>query len=331
MKKAILLIMILINSSTILFAYQYESNTNETKPNYLEETLEILVRNVKEKAIEKGIEIIIDKGTEFINNRIEIEIEIKILNSYIKEKKEKEAYQLLTKLIYEKKINDKYIPYYYIKLSYISSDIYDAIKYLEIVITSYPNSKYFNLAYMLKHFYKGTINFHQGKYYDAVENFEIAVNLSPNDEIVLFSLGISYFMCEDFYNAINYLERAVNLNPNNEEYLLVLGVSYFRYSDYPNAIYFLNKLININPNNHNAVAWLGNSYLYNKNYNKAIIYIKRAILLEPYISGYYVVLGDIYSAKNNYIEAKKAYKNALQIDPNNEEAMEKINNLYAEY
>lgn len=87
--------MILINSFTIVFAYQYESNTNETEPNYGE----IFFKKLFEEAVEKGLEMAIDKGLEIINNRIEIER----LNSYIKDKKEKEAYQLLTKLIYEKK------------------------------------------------------------------------------------------------------------------------------------------------------------------------------------------------------------------------------------
>ncbi|MBW5394568.1 tetratricopeptide repeat protein, partial [Brachyspira hampsonii] len=108
-------------------------------------------------------------------------------------------------------MNDKYIPFYYIELSYISSNIYDAIKYIEIVITSYPNSEYFNDAYYLRYFYRGFINYEEKEYDSAIENLKNAANLKPNSEYSWYWLGRAYYSDEDYNKATESLNKAVNL------------------------------------------------------------------------------------------------------------------------
>ncbi|MEI0564337.1 tetratricopeptide repeat protein [Brachyspira pulli] len=233
--------------------------------------------------------IIAEKGINTISSKLASnDKDIKKLESYISERNEKEAYKLLIKLIADKKIDEIYIPMYYLRIADIADNYYDTIKYLDIIINSYPNSEYFNDAYYLRYLYRGFIDYEEEEYDSAIENFKTAANLNPNNEYNWALLGKAYLENKEYNKAIESIDKAVKLNPNEEGYW----------------------------------NWLGIAYLENKEYNKAIESLKKAIKLNSKISAYYRALGDAYRMINDKAQAREAYMKSLELKPDNSKAKE---------
>jgi len=125
-----------------------------------------------------------------------------------------------------------------------------------------------------------------GKYEELAKQ---ALAKNPNDDVLLYNLGVTSFDAGRFDEARKYYEQAIRINPKSENaYLNMaflklqpdqeltnkmnnLGMSaadnkkYEEYKKQKNAIYQdamndLEKVISINPNNEAAVSTLRNIY-----------------------------------------------------------------------
>jgi tetratricopeptide (TPR) repeat protein len=83
-----------------------------------------------------------------------------------------------------------------------------------------------------------------GKTSDAMEHYQKALSLSPQDEDVLKNLGLINIKLGKANLAQIYLQRAININPNNDEVILALGQSYDALDNYQNALDCYLKLEN---------------------------------------------------------------------------------------
>ncbi|MEI0748524.1 tetratricopeptide repeat protein [Brachyspira pulli] len=250
--------------------------------------------------------IIFEKGINTISSKLASnDKDIKKLESYISERNEKEAYKLLIKLIADKKIDEIYIPMYYLKIAYITDNYYNTIKYLDIIIDSYPNSEYFNDAYYLRYFYRGFIDYEEEEYDSAIKNLKNAANLKPNSEYSWYWLGRAYYSNEDYNKATESFNKAINLNPNDGDNWYWLGIAYLYNQNYNKAIESFNKAVNLNPNEENYYFALGGTYYNNKDYNKAIESLNKAVRLNPNNEESWYWLGTAYLEIKNIIKRWK--------------------------
>src|SRR5215467_3732305 len=73
----------------------------------------------------------------------------------------------------------------------------------------------------------GKAYFVAGMLNEALEQFQTAVSLAPNDPTARYEVGSAYMSLKDYGNAIETLRRAVALKP---DYVKALGLLAFAYN-----------------------------------------------------------------------------------------------------
>ena len=82
---------------------------------------------------------------------------------------------------------------------------------------------------------------------NAIENYQQALRLSPNDACYLHNVGILYLYLNDTDNALFYLERATQRDPNNSIYKISLGNLFKKIGNFNRAVDEYHKAIRVNP------------------------------------------------------------------------------------
>ena len=59
--------------------------------------------------------------------------------------------------------------------------------------------------------------YNEGKYYDAIENYNLILDDGKHSQELYYNLGNSYYKLNDIANSIFYFEKGLILNPNNEK------------------------------------------------------------------------------------------------------------------
>src|SRR3990167_7143043 len=77
-----------------------------------------------------------------------------------------------------------------------------------------------------KYFSKGYADFQHGNFKKAIEYFEKALKLNPNNELVSFFLGLSKMETGEFNQSKTYLEKSVNIDPDFYASYVALGLVY---------------------------------------------------------------------------------------------------------
>jgi tetratricopeptide (TPR) repeat protein len=116
---------------------------------------------------------------------------------------------------------------------------------------------------------RGIVNIHKGKYDDALEDLNRALDLGQgiNDKLfenkVYVNRGAAYqklFLNEE---ALNDYSKAIQLNDKNPNVYLYRGFLYYQTNEYEEAVKDFNVVINLDPENPFAY------------YNRGMIYIKQ--------------------------------------------------------
>lgn len=128
----------------------------------------------------------------------------------------------------------------------------------------------------------------QGKWHEAINYYQKAIALQPNQAIYYCQLAEAQLAIQDSLSAINTLETALKL--------LVPG---------PVQAY--------------AYWLLGNAYRHNGWQELAVETYAKALAIDPegFTVEAHLFLGDIYSDRQQYVQAYSVYRQALQLEPNN--------------
>ena len=88
-----------------------------------------------------------------------------------------------------------------------------------------------------------------GKYNEAIQYGEKAINLDPKNYAAYNCLGAAYLKTNDYDQALKYGQKAVDINPNNDEAWYLLGFIYSRKGDNETALQCLEKALELKPDN----------------------------------------------------------------------------------
>jgi len=108
----------------------------------------------------------------------------------------------------------------------------------------------------------GVIDFKDGKYEDAIANFEKAVSLLSEDsalvswEPIFFNLGHCYRKQRQYQNAVKYYKKALKLCPHNGSTYTALAFTNHLMGNTEVAIELYHKALAINPDDTFASAML---------------------------------------------------------------------------
>jgi tetratricopeptide (TPR) repeat protein len=177
----------------------------------------------------------------------------------------------------------------------------------------------------------------KGFWKKAVEHYQKALELQPNDYKIHYNLGICYAnlgRVEEVYldEAIKEYYIAIKLSPEFEMPYFGLGIIYFfKKGMHKKGIECLEKAISLEPEFIDAYITLGKCYYELGRFSQAAKNYEEAIKRSPpkikVVANYYNNLGIVYQAMGDRKKAIQSFRNALKIVPQHREAIEGLKSL----
>lgn len=156
----------------------------------------------------------------------------------------------------------------------------------------------------------------------ALEAFQVAEQIQPNQGEVLLGIAMAYEQLGEADEAYSYATRALQSlsGAQHTSALLVTGRTAYRTSNFTSAVEYLSEYTRSNTDNAEAWIWLGLAQFQNRNLNEAAEALERAQHLEPNNPQILLNLGAVQLAQQQYRLAEETLNRAVALDPENGEA-----------
>lgn len=162
--------------------------------------------------------------------------------------------------------------------------------------------------------------FRQGKYAEAIQVFNQALQADPDQADVHDAIATAYFVVKDYDKAVEHFTRVTQLQPKDAKAYINLGAVYNRKEEFQKAADILKKAMSRDGKAVEAYYNLGIAYRGLKQPAMAINSYKEAIKINPQMLDAMQNLGNTYLEMNNPKAAIEQYKRALDINPDFERA-----------
>ena len=164
-------------------------------------------------------------------------------------------------------------------------------------------------------------------YYNMLLDME-EEDLAP----IYYELGHLYLQKGDKIHSVGAFKLALEGNEDNPYYNDALAYAYVQAELYDDAIEYYQKAIKLNPSR----LWTVNlchslGLIYQKckeNYEAAIASFQAGSVLDPENEDIMIALGDVYSILKDYDSAVRTYEDVLLMNPNNCDANSKLGIAY---
>ena len=141
---------------------------------------------------------------------------------------------------------------------------------------------------------RGAIFDKVGQFDKAIENYGKAVISNPTDYTAYYNRGLTFDKMGKITDAIGDFERAARLHAKDSRVYNNLGILYSKAGLYDRSIAALNNAILLEPDNAVTYNNRGISYAFSGQYNRAIEDFSMAILLDQNNASAYFYRGDAY-------------------------------------
>ena len=199
-------------------------------------------------------------------------------------------------------------------------DIYSNFKNVKInnsETNSYSSNTNLNDSKSAQEYFdKGKSYFDLEQYYNAVSDFDKAIELDPEFRDAYFQRGYCKDELEDYYGAISDYSKAIELDPGSVAYNN-RGVAKNNLKDYNGAISDYSKAIELDPDYTKAYYNRGLSKDELKDYYGAISDYNKAIELDPNYTSAYVNRGIAKELINDLNGACLDWKKAADLGHTN--------------
>ncbi len=172
-----------------------------------------------------------------------------------------------------------------------------------------------------KTYYQSGNDFYEkGDYDKAIENYNMAVLLSPVFSEAYFNRALSYYQLKNFDKSIADYTKSMELDPQNPIIYNNRGDAFYRKQDFQSAVKDYDKAIQLNPNYLKAFYNRGLSYASIEEYEKAVEDFSKVIKLKPDFAEAYHLRGLAYEYAGSIANAMADYTKALELNPELTEA-----------
>ena len=133
------------------------------------------------------------------------------------------------------------------------------------------------------------VNESEGNYGEAIKEYKLAAEITPNLTFLYISIGLNYRVMgerennpksEQYNYALEYFTKAVRINQQNQVNdptpYIAIGKTYSQIGEFFSAARNVRKALEINPNNPDVYGTLGMVYFRARNYESAIPALKCA-------------------------------------------------------
>ena len=159
----------------------------------------------------------------------------------------------------------------------------------------------------------GVIESGTGKYEEAVDQFQRAVQLEASNEDAYIGLGGAYERLGKSQDAENTYKKIVALRPNYWRGYNLLGAFYLRQAQYDDAARMFEKVIERTPESFRGYANTGAAYLYEAKYAQAIKPLQESLTIHP-TADTYSNIGTAYYYLHRFGDAAQTYEKAVQLN-----------------
>ena len=149
---------------------------------------------------------------------------------------------------------------------------------------------------------------------EALSNLEYLIKYFPEDEELLYNLGILYEKTKDFKKAKGVYEKAIEISPQDDFYYN-LGEVLVTLEEWDDAIAAFKHVLKNDLNDGNCYFNLGLCYYKKDEYNLATDAFQKAVELNPQDIFAYFYLGNIYQSNGLTNFAIENYQKVLAISP----------------
>jgi tetratricopeptide (TPR) repeat protein len=181
--------------------------------------------------------------------------------------------------------------------------------------TTSPTEAFDSSVLYAVHFCRGNSYLNRGDYDRAIDDFDKAIGLKPDDDISYFNRGIAFRERNEYDRAIEDFNKVVSLRPDAPDSYFGRGNVYHSNQNYDRAIEDFTKAISLKSNYAEAYTNRGFAYYGKNEYAKAIADFDKAIGLKSDWWPAYNNRGLVYMSKGDYNQAITDYEKAMSLMP----------------
>lgn len=162
----------------------------------------------------------------------------------------------------------------------------------------------------------------------AIEYYNRADSMSPNNTQILYSLAYLYYTKGDIQQAKKYVDAAIAADPQNanaqqlkqhlslqdSNEVMNQAVTYMNQGEYANAKKLMEKVVASNPNDFQAYYYLGHIAYATEKYEESTRNFMMAIKNNPNYALSYYSLGLSYDKLREYNRSQLAYEQFLKME-----------------
>ena len=178
-------------------------------------------------------------------------------------------------------------------------------------------------------FMRGRMALADGKYAQAIENFNILAQLDTTDYWNYFFRGIAKYNLGDLRGAKRDFDRSVRINPVFTSGYHYRGITDSRFGDYEAALTNLQKALELRPGNAGLYFSRGVTYFLSQQFDKADSDFDRYIRKEPKDPSAYLNRGASLHFLGDTLKAMNDYNKAIKLDRFDPEGYIRRGRLYA--
>ena len=178
-------------------------------------------------------------------------------------------------------------------------------------------------------YYRGRRALADGKYSQAIENFNVLTQLDTADYWTFFFRGIAKYNLGDIRGARQDFDRSVHINPVFTSGYHYRGITESRYGNYDQALSDLQKAIDLRPGEVGLYFSRGVTYFLSQQFDKAVDDFDKYIRKEPKDPSAYLNRGASWLFLGDTLKAVSDYNKAIRLDRFDPEGYVRRGRLYA--
>lgn len=178
--------------------------------------------------------------------------------------------------------------------------------------------------------YRGRQALADGKYAQAIENFNVILQLDKSDYWTCFFRGIAKYNLGDLRGAKADFEKSVQINPVFTSGYHYLGITESRFGNYDLALYNLEKAISLRPGSEGLYFSRGVTYFLSQQFDLAVTDFDKYIRKQPKDPSAFLNRGASHLFLGDTLKAFNDYNKAIKLDRFDPEGYVRRGRLYAE-
>ncbi len=162
--------------------------------------------------------------------------------------------------------------------------------------------------------YRGRLALSDGKYSEAIENFNVLARLDTTDHLTYFFRGIAKYNLGDLRGAYGDFNTSVRINPVFTSGYHYRAITRSRFGKYDEALADMQHAIDLRPGFIGLYFSRGVTYFLSQQFDKAVRDFDRYIRKEPKDPSAYLNRGASYLFLGDTLKALADYNKAIKLD-----------------